>query len=110
MVYDVPDYTWVELARAISNQNVSFEDGGTCSLLKGNNVEVIGTDLKLGTLVRYHLPEGEYAAGARCPDGALIFFPQAVLVTWPAKGEVQRQMTQERVERANVVGRLLYGE
>lgn len=106
---DVPEYTWIKLAKAAKSENVSRQAGDTCSLLKGGSVEIIGTDSVHGTLVRYSLPAGERAAGALCPDGALMFLSAEQVATWPGKGVVTRSMQVEAEHRAEAVERLLSG-
>ncbi len=109
MVFDVPAHMWVHLAQAAKSDNRDIAAGQTCSLLKGGHVEIIGTDSEYGTLVRYSLPAGERAAGALCPNGALVFLPPDTVKGWPAYGEVGKNMQAAATRRADVVTRLLKG-
>lgn len=107
VIHDVPEYTWVQLAQAARSANVDRKAGDTCSLLKGGSVTVLGIDPQFGTLVRYSLPVGERAAGALCPDGALVFLPPGVVDHWPAQGEVRQATADEDNARQQAVARLL---
>ena len=91
------------------SENVTHAAGDTCSLLKGGQVEIIGTDPDFGTLVRYSLPAGEYAAGALCHNGALVFLPPETVAHWPKQGEVTKAMSVEADRRTAAVRRLMGG-
>lgn len=107
LIHDVPDYTWVKLAASGRSDNVSRYAGETCSLLKGGQVEIIGTDPEFGVLVRYSLPAGSRAAGALCHNGALVFLPPETVKSWPTQGEVTRAMSVEADRRVAAVKRLM---
>ena len=77
--------------------------GDTCSLQRGGNVEVMGDDPEMGTLVRYASPTAPAKPEGRpCDPGTMAFVEPAALRDWPPKGDVEAQdkAMSDRVSRA----------
>lgn len=104
---DVPQWTWIKLARPAANGNISYKAGDTVGIHGGAQVEVIGTDPDYGVLVVYSVPRGMQPFGTSCPDRAMFFMSPETFVQWPDPGSVSARKQDEDKARESAVRRLL---
>lgn len=103
----IPHVIWAKLAKPASSVNVDHKAGDTASLAPGGSIEILGFDVEFGDLCRYRVPRGEVAAGAMCPDNAIIFLPHDTTGRLPTLEKVQADFSDREIRRRNVVSRIL---